>query len=153
MFFPWRLVHAVDPPVCPSIGSLPPTMNTMSCHIRSLARIRPLVAVLTLVAGILAVTPRALASAIPSTAIVSESSRSSDLSTIRHALEQKQVQQRLGELGFTDSEIQQRLANASDSELHQLATQSQAVMAGGDGGVIVTVLLIILLVMVIVRIK
>lgn len=128
-------------------------MNTMSRQNRSLASIRPFVAVLALAAGIFAVAPCAVASAIPSTAIVSESARSTDLSTIRQALEHKQVQQRLGELGFTDSEIQQRLANASDSDLHQLATQSQALMAGGDGGVIVTVLLIVLLVMVIIRIR
>jgi hypothetical protein len=125
----------------------------MSLQIRTLVWIRPLAAVLAFGVGLSVSSPHAVAGAIPSTAIVSESARSTDLSTIRQALEHKQVQQRLGELGFTDTEIQQRLANASDSELHQLATQSQALMAGGDGGVIVTVLLIILLVMVIMRIR
>lgn len=104
---------------------------------------------LALAAGLLAVALFASASAIPSTAILSEAARATDLATIRQALESKQVQQRLGELGFTDAEIQQRLANANDTELHQLATQSQAILAGGDGGIIITVLLV----MVILRIR
>jgi predicted PurR-regulated permease PerM len=108
---------------------------------------------LALAAGLLAVAPVASASAIPSTAILSDTTRATDLATIQQALESKQVQQRLGELGFTDAEIQQRLANANDTELHQLATQSQAIMAGGDGGIIITVLLIVLLVMVILRLR
>lgn len=106
-----------------------------------------------LVAGLFVAAPRASASAISSTAIAAESTRATDLATVRQVLEHKQVQQRLGELGFTDAEIQQRLANANDAELHQLATQSEAVMAGGDGGIIITVLLIVLLVMVILHLR
>lgn len=97
--------------------------------------------------------PIVSADPISSTVILSDSARSSDLATIQHALEQKLVQQRLGEMGFTTDEINQRLANANDSELHQLATQSQAIMAGGDGGIIITVLLIVLLVFAIMRIR
>ena len=108
---------------------------------------------LALAACLLVSAPIASADPISSTVILSESGRSSDLATIQHALEQKQVQQRLGEMGFTTDEINQRLANANDSELHQLATQSQAIMAGGDGGIIITVLLIVLLVFAIMRIK
>jgi hypothetical protein len=116
-------------------------------------RFLPFVLSAFLVAGFFAAAPLASASAITSTAIVSESTRATDLATIRQALEHKQVQQRLGELGFSDAEIQQRLANANDADLHQLATQSETIMAGGDGGIIITVLLIVLLVMVILRIR
>ncbi len=108
---------------------------------------------LVAVAAMLLSAPTASANPLPSTAVVSESVRTSDLASIQQALEHKQVQQRLGELGFTTSEINQRLANANDAELHQLAIQSQTILAGGDGGVIVTVLLIVLLVMVILRIR
>ena len=97
--------------------------------------------------------PVASAGPLSSTAVVSESVRTSDLDSIQQALEHKQVEQRLGELGFTNSEISQRLANANDVELHQLAIQSQTILAGGDGGIIVTVLLIVLLVIVIMRIR
>ena len=108
---------------------------------------------LLLLTGFLASAPFASAEPLSSAAVLSESTRASDLDTIQHALEHKQVQQRLGELGFTADEIHQRLANANDSELHQLATQSESIMAGGDGGIIISVLLIVLLVMVILRIR
>lgn len=108
---------------------------------------------LLLVGCMLASAPFAAADPISSTVILTETSRSIDLDTIQQALEHKLVQQRLGELGFTTAEIDQRLANANDSELHQLATQSEAILAGGDGGIIITVLLIVLLVMVILRIR
>lgn len=84
---------------------------------------------------------------------MSGTTRTADLATIRQSLEHKQVQQRLGELGFTETEVQQRLAHASDAELHQLAIQSEKIAAGGDGGIIITVLLIILLVVAIGRLS
>ena len=57
------------------------------------------------------------------------------------------------ELGFTPAEIQQRLAQATDAELHQLATESEAMMAGGVAGLIISVLVIILLVVLIMRVS
>lgn len=97
--------------------------------------------------------PPVFADPIPSSAVLLPSARDSDLNTIQQALEHKQVRQRLDELGFTAAEIDQRLANANDAELHQLATQSQALLVGGDGGIIISVLLIVLLVMLILRLR
>ncbi len=130
-----------------------PPMNTMSRLFCLPAWTRPFGLILAFVAGLFVGVPGANAGVISSTAILSETTRETDLATIQSSLEHKQVQQRLAELGFTDAEVQQRLANASDAELHQLAIQSQAMMAGGDGGIIITVLVIILLVYLIMRVK
>lgn len=130
-----------------------PPMNTTSRLFCLPAWIRPLGMILAFAAGLFAVVPGASAGVISSTAILSETTRETDLAAIQSSLEHKQVQQRLAELGFTDAEVQQRLAHASDAELHQLAVQSQTMMAGGDGGIIVTVLVIILLVYLIMRVS
>ena len=114
-------------------------------------RLRPFALIISLVFGLFAAAPITSAAVIPSRAIVAETGREADLVTIRQSLENKQVKHRLGELGFTDAEIQQRLAHASDAELHQLATQANAVMAGGDAGIIVTILVIVILVLIIQR--
>ncbi|MCM2275786.1 MAG: PA2779 family protein [Candidatus Didemnitutus sp.] len=128
-------------------------MNNLSCPFRLLAWIRPLGVGLALAIGLFAVLPAVSASPISSSALLSESTRDADLASIQLSLEHKVVQQRLGELGFTPAEIQQRLANASDEELHQLAAQSDVIMAGGDGGIIVTILVIILLVYLIMAVR
>jgi len=107
---------------------------------------------LALAVGLHAFAPSALAGALSSSVYLAESTREADLATIQSTLENKVVQERLAELGFTPLEIQQRLAHATDAELHQLATESASLAAGGVAGLIVTVLLIILLVVVIMRI-
>lgn len=132
------------------ISSLNPSLP-MSLNLRFSPSLRPLAAILLLVSALFALVPTASAGVISSQAILSETSRETDLATIRQSLEHKQVKQRLNELGFTDREVQQRLAHATDAELHQLATESQALMAGGDGGIIVTVLVIVILVILIMR--
>lgn len=116
------------------------------------ALIRPLGATLALVFGLCCAGPLALAGPVSSLEIVTDSTRPSDLATVQLALEHKVVQQRLSELGFTPDEIEMRLAQASDVELHQLAVQSETLMAGGDGGVIVSILVIVILVLLILRI-
>jgi hypothetical protein len=103
------------------------------------------------VMGLHSLAPLSYGSAIESAAISTETARAADLATIQKALEQKVVQHRLGELGFTTGEIQTRMELASNAELHQLAVQSDTLTAGGDGGII-AILLIVLLVLLILRI-
>jgi hypothetical protein len=101
--------------------------------------------------GLHSLAPLSYGSLIASTAISTEAARAADLATIQQMLEQKVVQHRLGELGFTTGEIQTRMELASNAELHQLAVQSDALTAGGDGGIIF-ILVIVLLVLLILRI-
>lgn len=126
--------------------SLAPT-NRMPSWIRSTA------ALLACVFGLHALAPSAQAGPISSFDMLAGSTRAADLNTIQQALEHKMVKQRMGELGFTAGEIQLRLANASDAELHQLATQSETMMAGGVIGLVISLLVIVLLVMLVMRVS
>ncbi len=114
--------------------------------------IRSIASLLTVTFALHGMVPVALASPIPSTVITAGDARAADIQTIQKALEMKVVEHRLGELGFTKAEIEERITFASDEELHQLASQSETVMAGGDGGILVTILIVVLLIILIQRI-
>jgi len=105
---------------------------------------------LVLVMGLHSFAPLSFGSPIASTTISTDAARAADLATIQQMLEQKVVQHRLGELGFTPGEIETRMDLASNAELHQLAMQSETLTAGGDVGVI-AVLVIVVLVLLILR--
>jgi len=107
---------------------------------------------LAVVVGMHGITPYTYGSPIQSEPVSMEDARAADLATIQQMLELKVVQHRLEALGFTPSEIEVRLALASDAELHQLATQSENVLAGGAVDLVVAVLVVILLVLLILRI-
>jgi hypothetical protein len=71
---------------------------------------------------IIGVTPRVYAGFSPSEAISMLSfDRSSDLDKIRKVLEMKMVTERLKELGFASNEIENRLSQLTDPQIHQLA--------------------------------
>jgi hypothetical protein len=110
--------------------------------------IRRVALAMILCLGLNALVPVAAASPISSAAMVTGTTRTADLASIQLALEHKVVKQRLGELGFTSAEINQRLAHASDAELHQLATESQNLQAGGF---LIEILVVVILIMVIMR--
>ena len=72
--------------------------------------------------------------------------RSADLQRVQTILESKIIQQRLEELGLTPEEINARLSQLSDAQLHQLATQLDSLMPGGNGlGILILVLAIAVL--------
>ena len=74
--------------------------------------------------------------------------RGADLQRVQTILESKMIQQRLEELGLTPEEINARLSQLSDAQLHQLATQLDSFMPGGNGlGVLIVVLAIAVLAM------
>jgi hypothetical protein len=77
---------------------------------------------------------------------------STDRQTIQTALENKQVRQRLHDLGFSDADVERRLNRLSDAQLHQVAMRIEKQIPAGDGaGVAITVLVIVLLVVLILR--
>lgn len=115
--------------------------------------IRSTAALLVCVFGLHALAPSAQAGQISSFDMLAGSARAADLNTIQQALEHKVVKQRMGELGFTAGEIQLRLAHATDAELHQLATQSETMMAGGVIGLVISLLVIVLLVLLVMRVS
>ena len=77
--------------------------------------------------------------------------RDQDMQIIKKALENKLITQRLQDLGFSDQEIQDRMDQLSDQEVHNLATQIDSVSQGGIFGVVIAVLVIVLLVILILK--
>jgi len=116
------------------------------------AGLRTMAIALALVMGLHGLAPSSYGSLIQSAPVSMENARAADLATVQQMLELKVVQHRLEALGFTQNEIDLRLAMASDADLHQLATQSEDLLAGGAAGLLVTVLVVILLVFLILRI-
>jgi hypothetical protein len=68
--------------------------------------------------------------------------RSADLQRVQTVLESKMIQQRLEEVGLTPEEVNARLSQLSDAQLHQLATQLDSLMPGGDGGLGILILVL-----------
>ena len=102
---------------------------------------------------IIGITPRVDASFAPSQAIaLAQTDRAADLAGIQKVLEVKMVKERFASLGLTQDEIQSRLAQLSDQQLHNLALQLDNVKVGGDGfGIIIALLVIAILVVILIQ--
>ncbi len=103
---------------------------------------------------IISIAPRADAALAPSEVIqLAAMDRVEDLQKIRQVLEMKAVSERLGQLGLTADEIQQRLTSLSDHQIHQLAVQLDEIRVGQTDalGVIIALLVIVILVIVILK--
>ena len=72
--------------------------------------------------------------------------RTVDLKKIQTALETKVVSEKLTQLGFNKDEIQSRLHQLSDQQLHKVALQFDQLKVGGDGGIVIAILVIAILV-------
>ncbi len=77
--------------------------------------------------------------------------REEDIAKIQRALESKELQEKLKAYGLTREEVESKLSQLSDEQIHMLAKASDRVLAGGDaiglaiGILIVAILLVILL--------
>jgi len=71
---------------------------------------------------------------------------------VRRALENKIVAEKLMSHGLTTEEVSEKLNEMSDEQVHQIASLSDRIPAGGDGvvAVVVTVLVIVALVLLII---
>jgi hypothetical protein len=70
-------------------------------------------------------------------------SRTQDLKTIQNTLESKMVRQRLGEFKLTPEQVNQRMSQLTDAQVHQLAMQIRSINPGGGALGIIVVLLVI----------
>ncbi len=105
---------------------------------------------------IIGITPRVYAGFSPSEVISMLSfERSSDLEKIRKVLEMKMVRERLRELGFTPDEVEKRLSQLSDQQIHQLALNIDELQVGGGSGwaILIVILLIAIVVGVIIYVS
>ncbi|MGB6282656.1 MAG: PA2779 family protein [Syntrophobacteria bacterium] len=106
---------------------------------------------LIFVLSLISLVPRVEAAFIPSSDSRDGLMRNQDIQTIQKALESKIVKQRLQDLGFSEEEIQERLNQLSDEEVHSLAMQIDSLSQGGILGVVIAVLVIVVLVLVIMK--
>ena len=77
--------------------------------------------------------------------------READLETIQKTLESAVVKQRLMDYGLSSKEAMARINKLSDEQIHQFATHTESIQAGGDPldvfiGLLVIVALVVLLV-------
>ena len=70
------------------------------------------------------------------------SHRETDLQRIQKLLESKVVQQKLSQLGLTREEIESRLHQLDDEQIHQIASQIQALEPGGSAAWIFIIILL-----------
>ena len=104
---------------------------------------------------ILGITPRVFAGFSPSEVISMLSfDRSADLEKVRKVLEMKMVRERLKELGFSPDEVEKRLTQLSDHQIHQLALNLDELQVGGSGwAVLIIILLVVLIVGVVIYVS
>jgi hypothetical protein len=93
---------------------------------------------------VLGITPRLYAGFSPSEAVsILTLDRSSDLEKIRKVLEMKMVRERLKNFGFTPNEIEKKLSQLDDQQIHQLALSLDELKVGGNTWVWVLVILLL----------
>ncbi len=102
---------------------------------------------------VIGITPRVYAGFAPSEGLaLTSGERGSNLDKVQKFLELKMVRERLKDLGFTPEEIQGKLNDLSDSQIHQVAMKVDDLKVGGDAfGVIIGILLIVILVILILQ--
>lgn len=101
-----------------------------------------------------AVPTRSMAVIVGTDAVLAtaEHSREADISRIQRVLESKLVADRLQQAGLTQEEIDSRIKNLTDEEVHSFASQLESLYPGGDAfGVVIALLIIVILVMVILK--
>ncbi|MDR0355740.1 MAG: PA2779 family protein [Deltaproteobacteria bacterium] len=111
---------------------------------------RSVVRLMIALALILALAPSRGALAGFATTVDSQTTKASDLDRVRQVLENKKISQTLSDLGYSQPEIDTRLAQLSDQEIHALAGQlDEAMIPAGDGtaGVVIGVVVVILVVL------
>ena len=101
--------------------------------------------------SLISMVPHVEAAFIPSAESQSGLMRDQDIQIIKKALENKRVKQRFQDLGFSEQEIQERMNQLSDQEVHSLAMEIDSLTQGGIFELAIAVLLIVLLVVVILR--
>jgi hypothetical protein len=92
---------------------------------------------------IIGITPRVYAGFSPSEdTAFSSAGRASELEELQKSLEMKMIRERLKELGLSPAEVQGRLNQLSDRQVHQLALKVDDLKVGADDGLAIIVLLL-----------
>jgi hypothetical protein len=98
------------------------------------------------------IAPRVDAGFVPSEIIFNpQIDRTEDLCKVQKVLELKMVKQRLEALGLTEGEIQKRLSQLSDEQIHTIALNLEQLRVGGQLEVIIALLVIAILVVLLIQ--
>ncbi|MBI3592059.1 MAG: PA2779 family protein [Nitrospirae bacterium] len=103
---------------------------------------------------IIGIAPKAEAGFAPSEVIaLSKSDRAADMDKIQKVLETKMIKERLEKLGLSQDEINNRITQLSDQQIHKLALQLDDLKVGKDDalGVIIALLVIAILVVILLQ--
>ena len=102
--------------------------------------------------GLAAVPAPAAAAPAPTHLALAAADRAASLTAIQTFLERKVVHQRLADLDLSPEEIQARLPQMTDEQVHAVASRIEALQAGGNGlgNTIVIALLVITVIVLIV---
>ena len=78
--------------------------------------------------------------------------RAEDINKIQVALENELVRAKLSAYGLTTDEVNQKLDQMTDEQIHLLAQASDDLLAGGNGvGLVIGILVVVLLVVLIIK--
>lgn len=103
---------------------------------------------------VIGIAPKVEAGFVPSREIaLAQVDRAADMDKIQKILETKMIRDRLEKFGFTQEEINNRLAHLSDQQIHQLALQLDNLKVGKDDalGIIIALLVIAILVVILLQ--
>jgi len=110
--------------------------------------------VLVMAMSVIGITSPTYAGFLPSEAIgLSPTESSADLEKVRKFLEMKMVGERLRELGLAPGEVQSRLDQLNDQQLHQLALRVDDLTVAGDEGLGIIIALLVIAIIVIIVIQ
>lgn len=112
------------------------------------------IALIVCAAFVLMISGRLEASLAPATLPGQQAVRSQDLQKVQTFLEQKEVVQHLAKMNLSKTDIESRLGNLSDADLHNVAMRIDQQRAGGDSavGILVIVVLVLLVIYLVKRV-
>jgi hypothetical protein len=103
---------------------------------------------------IIGIAPRVDAGLAPSQIIaLTQIDRTADLVKIQKVLEVKAISERLMQFGLTQDEVQKRLVQLSDRQIHQIALQLDDLKVGQDDVLAVIIALLFIAILVVVLLK
>ncbi|MBI4847483.1 MAG: PA2779 family protein [Nitrospirae bacterium] len=104
---------------------------------------------------LIGIAPKVDAGISPSEALaIPGFDRVADLQKVQKFIEMKMVKERLGKLGFSQDEVQSKLSQLSDEQLHQFSQKLDDFKVAGDDalGVIIALLVIAILIVILLKI-
>ena len=101
---------------------------------------------------IIGIAPRVEAGLSPSEIINQKFDRAADIAKIQKTIETKMVRERLENLGYTPEDVNLRLGQLSDGQIHQLASNLDDVKIGRDDlGIVIALLVIAILIVIFIQ--